>query len=108
MPWSGEGDSERSAQRRGDLGDETTRFRKVSRVKSTISAFPAQWYCKPQLTVDVPMEGHHACPLRTAKRGVMQLVGQGRGDPGLGMTLGSPAMRRVLLVSCSAVLKPHL
>lgn len=64
---------------------------------------------KLQLTVNVPVKGHHARPLRTAKGGVMQLIGQGRGYPGLGMTLGSPTvLGRVLFVSCSAVLKPHL
>lgn len=30
-----------------------------------------------RMTVDVPVEGHHARPLRTAKGGVMQLIGQG-------------------------------
>lgn len=63
----------------------------------------------PPLTVDVAVKRHHARPFRAAEGGVMQLVGQGRGDPGLGVALGGPAMlRRVLFMSCSAVLKPHL
>lgn len=62
-----------------------------------------------QLTVDVAVEGHHARPLGAAKGGVMQLIWQGRGDAGLGVSLGSPAvLGRVLFMSCSAVLKPHL
>lgn len=77
-----------------------------SKLKGLCHYFPHK---SKQLTVNVPVKGHHACPLRTAKRGVMQLIRQGRGYPGLGMTLGSPAvLGRVLFMSCSAVLKPHL
>lgn len=39
------------------------------------------------LTVDVSVQGHHTRPLRTAKGGVMQIVGQRRGHPGLGVAL---------------------
>lgn len=64
---------------------------------------------KSPLTVDVAVKGHHARSLGTAKGGVMQVIGQRRRHPGLRMTLGSPAvLGRVLFMSCSAVLKPHL
>lgn len=61
------------------------------------------------LTVDVAVQGHHARPLGAAEVGVMQLVWQGGGDAGLGVWLGGAAvLRRVLFMSRSAVLKPHL
>ena len=61
------------------------------------------------LTVDVAMEGHHARPLRTPEGRVMKLIRQRGRDPGLGVSLGSPAvLRGVFFVSCSAVLKPDL
>lgn len=61
------------------------------------------------LTVDVAVQGNHARPLRAAKVGVMQLVRQRGGDAGLGVLLGGAGvLRRVLFMSRSAVLKPHL
>lgn len=99
--WPDGGGSERSARRRGDL---------ASKSKGSKQAPVSEEHRdKPPLTVNVAVEGHHARPLRAAEGRVMELVGQGGGYPGLRVTLGSPAMlRRVLFMSCSAVLKPHL
>lgn len=103
--WPDEGGSERSARRRDDLESREQPIRPEQTIPATTDAQPSH----PPLTVDVAVKRHHARPFRTAEGGVMQLVGQGRGDPGLGVTLGGPAMlRRVLFMSCSAVLKPHL
>ncbi len=61
------------------------------------------------LTVDVPVQGHHACSLRTAERGVMQLVGQRGGHAGLRVSLRWAAVLwSVLFMPRSAVLKPNL
>lgn len=75
MTWPGEGDSERSARRRDDLGSNQ---KHVSIQNTAMKNERMREEAKIlQLTVDVAVKGHHACPFGAAEGGVMQLIGQG-------------------------------
>lgn len=61
------------------------------------------------LTLDVAVQGDHACPLWAAERRIVDVVGQGGGEAGRGCPRGRHwVLRCMLFMTRSAVLKPHL
>lgn len=60
------------------------------------------------LTVQVSVQGQQMRLVQAAERWIVDVLWQRRRHPGQGSALGEAALRRLLFVSCTAVLKPNL